>query len=167
MGVDIHFVVLDKKENKMRELPILDGYRNTEWFDNITGNYSITNRKYQTFPALSVTSDDVKLEISEALGGIAVNNFYGYFMLKVSDFKVWYDKVRPRRRAGWFNSYDRWCIESFGWIPNPDTIDVIKPNSNDATFIEYDDNYEGSYLLLQELAKTCNDSTILYFCFDR
>lgn len=159
MGVDIHLSIISK-DGEYRCNDIYDG-RNSEWFDNLSGNYS--NEFYQNFPRryglpLAVPEDIKKAEED--------GDYYNFCHVNVGEFLEWFAEARPDIDAGWVSTYDKWLYERKNVIPELNRFLGEEDNPYDFHFIEVENPWDSSrwlYEFIQEREDITEDDFIVYF----
>lgn len=164
MGVDIHMSIISKRgEYKYHD--IFDG-RDTEWFDNITGNYY--NEAYQHFPIMNSLPEIVPDKIKENFEKAADYGYYNFFHVNIGEFIEWFMEARPDIDAGWLSTYEKWLYEKKHIIPQtlPHELDE-ECNPYDYNFVEVENIYEGSRWLYEFITEhsdiTAEDFIVYYF----
>ena len=149
------------KDNKAIRENIFDG-RNSEWFGNLQGEG--WDDEYNHFPrkfGFSSQAPEDLIHRYEKRDG-----YYGFYYVNVQEFKDWFQRYRPDKKAGWCTTYDKWRIENKGFIPDElqyklHAEDIIE----DMHFIEYTNLYDCSAWLFTYLVENeiDNDADITYF----
>lgn len=170
MGRDIRMYICQKgKETK--NLWGKDNYcgRNSEWFDNMTGNdcsgeYNFLPLQYGISPLADArfqkTEEDKKEKQYEYC--------FDFRYINVGDFKKWFEEYRPDKKAGWVSTYEAWQIKNNkGDIHNEIYLDHYKDpeRGDDQVFIETVDKYDMSRRLYERLKelRVSNKADIFYF----
>lgn len=161
MGVDIHMHIY--KDGEILEKDIFDG-RNSAWFSNMQKEG--WNNEYDYLPVHWGFPKDFPEELTNKY--VHENGYYGQCHILVKDFIEWFWKYRPDLKAGWATTYEKWCYEKKGEIP--EDLPIVLPadaNLNDMHFIEYENVWDCSKWLVDYLPKhqIPSDAYIVY-CFD-
>lgn len=161
MGVDIHIFVT--RDNEVIHREIYDG-RNYEWFDNLQGHG--WNEEYDNLPNYRWNEEVIPSALFKEYGD--TGTYYGHYYMTVKDFEEWFVKYEPYKHAGWVTTYDKWRMETKGWIPEEINHYLSKDDIlADMHFVEYCDDYDPSLWLYRFLAKENVASTdIICYCFD-
>lgn len=161
MGMDIHMNITREGEFVARD--IFDG-RNREWFNNLQGDG--WDDVYDELPRMYGFSDEAPAELSQRYK--KEDGYFGFYHVNVADFKVWFEKYRPDKDAGWVSTYDKWRIENKGYIPE-DMMHYIPEDARieDLHFVEVVNKYDCSNWLYNYLIdhNIPGDAEIEY-CFD-
>ena len=164
MGVDIHMYLA--REGEEIKLIMKDFGRNSEWFANLQGDgydneYDRLPRNYGFSPFVDEKFKDKYTKQS---------GYYGFIYMTVQDFKYWYYTFRPDKKAGWVTRYEAWAyknhkISAYDLEPFK-YCDPHRP-PQDQIFLEYEDEYEPSKKVIEELESLGADySDHIGFFFD-
>lgn len=155
MGADIHIYVV--KDKKVIADDLYDG-RHYEWFDNLTGRGN--SEEYDHLETLYGISPQAPDEFNEKY--TKENCYYGFYYISVGDFKKWYQKYQPCRKAGWASTWEAWAIENKGLVP--EYLSRYK-EGDDQIFVEYTDLYEPSRHIYEYLMdnRIDDDADLTYF----
>lgn len=147
-----------KDKNYIAE-DIFEG-RNSEWFDNLQRN---GDPEYNYLPVQCGVSDEVPEDYSKF-----EEYCYGFYFVKVKDFKKWYFEYRPDKDAGWVTKYDAWAYETKNIQPEYIQKKLFKDDVlEDMVFIEIVNKYDCSRWLLDYLFEhAIPDDAIIQYCFD-
>lgn len=163
MGVDIHMSIISK-EGEYRYQDIYDG-RNTEWFDNITGDYH--SEFYEGFPVCQGLPEKIPSEIAKAYDIRGGACYYDFCYVNVGEFKYWFEHTRPDVDAGWVSTYDKWLYETKDIVPELSHYLEEDANPYDYHFIEVTNPWDSSawlynYIISRENIKL-EDYIVYYF----
>ena len=161
MGMDI--IMNISSNGKYIAEDIFNG-RNAIWFDNLQGKGH--QMEYEHLPAKPGIASSIPNYSEEIEKNLKEKSHFGFFNIKVGDYKDWFEKYRPDTDAGWVTTYDRWRIEHKGYIPDeiqtrlsPD--DVI----SDMHFMTFVNRYDCSAWLYAFLVDNNikNEADITYY----
>lgn len=157
MGVDIHLYICKDKSYIAEN--IFEG-RNSEWFDNLQQN---GDTEYDHLPVNYGISDEAPADYSKF-----EEYCYGFYFIKVKDFKDWFLKYRPDMDAGWVTKYDAWAYETKYIQPDYLQKKLFKEDVlEDMKFIEVVNRHDCSRWLYDYLcAHNIPDDAIIQYCFD-
>ena len=139
MGMDITLSIVKNKQYLAKN--IFSG-RNREWFDNLRerGN----DYEYDYLPVLHYNcfpEEDIPLDLN--IDKFKNDGYFDFRAIKVNNYIDWFIKYKPDRDAGWVNTYDKWRIETKGYIPeNIDHYLYPETNLADMHFIEIEKKYD-------------------------
>ena len=159
MGVDIHMSIISK-DGESRCENIFDG-RDTEWFDNISGNYC--SEFYQNFPLRNGLPDTIPEIIKKDQES---GDFYNFFHVNVGEFLEWFLATRPDVDAGWVCTYDKWLYEKKNIIPELAHWLDEEDNPYDFHFIEIENPWDTTrwlYEFITERKDITSDDYIVYY----
>ena len=158
------------KDKKCLAEDIFNG-RNTEWFDNISGNswddvYEFLAIRYGV-DEKNVTDEWIK-EYTEPDEGDDRCYYYSHCFIKVGDYIDWFRKHNPDLDAGWVTTYEKWAYENKGIVPD----EIYHQRSNcedpdDAHFIIIQKQYDCSRWLFEYLIEhNIPEDAVIQYCFD-
>lgn len=164
MGMDITLSIIENKQYLAKN--IFDG-RSREWFDNMRGRgndfeYDFLPVDYPCFFPEGVFPEDLDFDLLEEAG------YFDFRTIKVDDYIDWFRKYRPDIDAGWVNSYDKWRIETKGYIPE-DVDHYLDPEANpaDMHFIEIKKKYDcAKWLYDYIIDNNISSDAYIFYYFD-
>ena len=160
-GVDIHLYIC--KDKKYIAEDIFEG-RNSSWFANMQKEG--IDDTYQYLPiqygiSEKDTPDDYN-HYNHDLG------YYGFYYIKVEDFKNWFLQYRPDEDAGWVTRYEKWAYNNKGIYPEYLKKELTKNDViEDMRFIVVTNQYDCSaWLYTYLLDNDIPDDAVIQYCFD-
>jgi hypothetical protein len=161
MGMDIWLNLV--KNGKYVKQNIFDG-RDSDWFANLRKEGD--DEEYEYLNTGYGYSDQAPAEYKEKYN--KENDYFDFYYVSVKDFKEWFEKYRPDKKAGWATTYEKWRIENKGLIPEVLPIYIPEDaNMADMHFIEYENKYDCSKWLYNYLVDNdIEDDVDIAYCFD-
>lgn len=161
MGMDIWLNLV--KNGKYVKQNIFDG-RDSDWFANLRREGC--DEEYEYLNIRYGYSDQAPAEYKEEYN--KENDYFDFYYVSVKDFKEWFEKYRPDKKAGWATTYEKWRIENKGLMP--EVLPIWLPedtNVADMHFVEYENKYDCSKWLYNYLVDNDIEEDVdIAYCFD-
>lgn len=141
MGLDMICYIRNKEGVNLTDN--LVDFRDSEFFCEVMGEGD--RIEYQILSDIMVYNEELfskeQEEEKEARKeGYTAGN-YGFKAISVKDFKEWFNKYKPYKRAGYVPRYDYWLYVTKGIVPYEDKVEFYvskeEIEERDLVFLEY------------------------------
>ena len=169
MDRNIYIKILREDGSDYNFLSLPYSERSFDWFDSIT--FYIKDCLYNNFPACIGVPDNCTSR--QVLDDYQNDRYFDFWHMRVSDFRKWYNTVKPYEVAGWGTKYDEFLIINKGLPPihcEKYLSDLIKNygfNSEECVFFTFDDKNDLNSAFIEVLDKyQIPDNYIIVYYFD-
>lgn len=124
MGLDMCLYIRNKNGENLTDN--LVDFRNSQYFGEVMGDGFGDRVEYDIFHDMlkfdeTLFAQELKEEEEERAKGYTTGNF-GFGAISVKDFREWYDKYEPYKRAGYLPRYKSWLCTVKNIKPYEDVI---------------------------------------------